>query len=162
MKKLIGLIIIVIIIINCTNCTTYYIPIESFKEQFKDNDPAKLNVAYVRDPLGLVSSYLTNSIDSIECVDKNNNPKKFKKKPSHEMRITQNNNKKTILYLDQVFFREDSLICGNTSYFLNTNECLNINNVKKIEFQDGHKKFKYINPKDSDKTDLLLLLPFTK
>lgn len=125
-----------------SSCATYEIPLDSFEQQFKDRDPAKLNTVSTRSPYGTVTNYQTNSVDSIYCVDKQNNVKKLKKSPSLEMRITEKNKKKTIFYADQVFVR-DSLVCGEKSRILNLNKCIPLKNIEKVEIQDGHKDYKY-------------------
>jgi hypothetical protein len=127
-------------------CKTYYIPVESFKEQFKGVDSTRLRTVYTRGPVGDVAKYLANPIDYIKCVDKNNNPFELKNSPSIEIRFTENNNKRTVYYFDRVYLR-DTLIVGEMSRFIRYRKSISINNVKLIEVQDGHKNFKYIDKK---------------
>jgi len=125
-----------------TSCTTYYIPIDSFKEQFSDTRKYNMQKSKIRNPYGYIFTEETNSIDSIRCIDKNGNPKILTKKASLEIRFTENNNKKSIFYFDTIYL-QDTLIYGQQSRFINAPKTISINDVKKIEIQDGHKKFRY-------------------
>ena len=124
-------------------CKTYYIPVESFKEQFNGIDSTKLKVVNTRGPAGDIAQYPANPIDYIKCVDKDNNPFELKNSPSIEIRFTELNNKRTVYYFDRVFL-QDTLIIGDMSRFINYRKGISINNVKLIEVQDGHKNFKYV------------------
>jgi hypothetical protein len=105
-----------LIAILCASCKTYYIPIESFKDQMKD----------------------------IKCVDKENKPFELKNSPSIEVRITDKNNKRTYLYFDQMYV-QDSILKGDGSRFIYYPKQIPLKNIKLIEIQDGHKKFKYVD-----------------
>lgn len=131
-----------ILTIILSSCSTYQIPLDSFEEQFRDNDPAQLNRVTTKTPAWGTIEYQTNKADVIFCVDKNNKSKILKKSPSLEIRITEKSKKKTVFYADQVFVR-DSLICGERSRIINSNKCIPLKNVKLIEIQDGHKNYKY-------------------
>ena len=124
-----------------SSCTTYQIPVDSFKEQFQDRDPAKLNRVVTKTSFGEFE-YLANTMDTIYCLDKNNNVKKLKKKPSLEMKIILKDGKKSYFYADQVIIR-DGIVCGERSMFLNLSKCISIDEIEKIEIQDGHKYFNY-------------------
>lgn len=124
-------------------CKTYYIPVESFKEQFNGIDSTKLKVVNTRGPAGDIAQYPANPIEYIKCVDKNNNPFELKNSPSIEIRFTEQNNKRTVYYFDRVFL-QDTLIIGDMSRFIHYKKGISINNVKLIEVQDGHKNFKYV------------------
>jgi hypothetical protein len=128
-------------------CKTYYIPVESFKTQFKDIDSTNLRLVYTRDPYGFITEYWANPIDYIKCEDKNHNPYELKNGPSIEIRFTENNNKRTIFYFDRVYL-QDTLIIGDRSRFIGLRKDISINNVKLIEVQDGHKNFKYVENKN--------------
>ena len=143
---LIKTILITVIVIGLISCKTYYIPVESFKEQFKGVDSTKLRIVKTRGPAGDVVEYLANPIDSIKCFDKDNNLFKLKNSPSIEIRFTQYNKKRTIFYFDRVCL-QDTLIVGEMSRFIQFRRSISINNIKLIEVQDGHKDFKYIEKK---------------
>lgn len=127
-------------------CTTYYIPVQSFKEQFIGIDSTKLRLENTRGPAGDVTEYLANPIDYIKCVDKNNIPFELKNSPSIEIRFTENTNKRTIFYFDRVFL-QDSLVFGEMSRFIRVRKGIPLSNVKLIEVQDGHKNFRYVENK---------------
>ena len=133
-------------IIGFVSCKTYYIPLESFKEQFSEIDSTKLRIVKTRGPMGDVFEYPANPIEYIKCVDKNNNPIELKNSPSIEIRFTRNNNKKTVFYFDYVYL-QDSLIFGDMSRIFYMKKSIPLNEIKKIEIQDGHKNFKYVDQK---------------
>ncbi len=135
--------LLVIIVFGLFSCTTYYIPVESFKEQFNEIDSAKLIIVNTRGPAGDIVEYLANPIEYIKCEDKKSNPIELKNSPSIEIRFTENNNKRTIYYFDRVFI-QDTLIIGDMSRFVHYRKGISINNIKLIEVQDGHKDFKYV------------------
>lgn len=126
-----------------SSCKTYYIPTESFKQQFCQIDSDALVPVRTRGPAGDIAEYMANPIRDIHCVDKKNNSVILKNSPSIEIRFTEHNDKKTILYFDMVYV-EDSVIYGDGSRFIFYEKSIPIENVKKIEVQDGRKKFKYV------------------
>lgn len=132
-----------LLFLGLIGCKTYYIPVESFKEQFNGIDSTKLKVVNTRGPAGDIAQYPANPIDYIKCVDKDNNSFELKKSPSIEIRFTELNNKRTVYYFDRVFL-QDTLIIGDMSRFIHYRKGISINNVKQIEVQDGHKNFKYV------------------
>lgn len=132
-----------LILVGLFGCKTYYMPLQSFKDQFKDIDSVNLRTVNTRGPAGDIVEYLANPIDYIKCMDKDNKPFELKNSPSIEIRFTENNNKRTIFYFDRVFLR-DTIIFGDMSRFIRYRKGISINNVKLIEVQDGHKNFKYV------------------
>ena len=137
---------LVFILLGMISCTTYYIPVESFKEQFNGIDSTSLKIVSTRGPAGDIAKYPANPIEYVKCVDKEGNPFQLKNSPSIEMRITDNDNKRTIFYFDKVYL-QDSMIIGDRSRFLYLPKAIPIDNVKMIEVQDGHKNFKYVETK---------------
>jgi len=134
---------LIILSIGIIGCTTYYIPIESFKEQFRGIDSTNLKIVNAIGPFGERISYPANKIDTIYCVDENNKPIKLANSPSIEIRFTNMNDDRTIFYFDTVIL-QDSLIIGVESRFIPSfRDALNIKNIKLIEVQDGKKNFKY-------------------
>ena len=125
-------------------CTTYYIPMQSFKEQFAGIDSTKLREVTTEGPAWNSYTYLANPIDTIHCVDGDNKPFILLNSPSIEIRFTENDDSRTIFYFDQVYV-QDSLIVGVKSRFIPSFKGeIPINNVKLIEVQDGKKNFHYI------------------
>ena len=145
-KQLIKSRLIILFALGLLSCKTYYIPVDSFKAQFKGIDSTKFRTVYTQGPAGDIVEYPTTPIDYIKCVDKDNNPIELKNSPSIEIRFTEKNNKRTIFYFDRIFL-QDTLIIGDRSRFLGLSKGISINNVKMIEIQDGHKNFKYVDKK---------------
>src|SRR5665648_761808 len=97
------------ILVISFGCKTYYISVQSFKEQFIGIDSTKLRIVNTRGPAGDIAEYLANPLEFIKCIDKNNQPLELKNSPSIEIRFTENNNKRRIYYFDRVFL-QDTLI----------------------------------------------------
>lgn len=129
-----------------SSCKTYYIPIESFMEQFKDINSVALKTVHTRGPMGDVVTYKTYPIDYIKCVDKKNNPFQLKNSPSIEVRVTDKNNRKTYFYFDQMFV-QDSILKGDGSRFFHYPKKIPIKDIRLIEIQNGHKNFQYVDKK---------------
>ena len=146
MKKtrLINTGLLILIVMGFISCKTYYIPVESFKAQFKGIDSTNLRIVNTRGPAGDIVQYPANPINYIKCESKDKKPFELKNGPSIEIRFTENNNKRTIFYFDRVYLK-DSLIIGDMSRFIRVRKVISINNVKLIEVQDGHKNFKYVD-----------------
>ena len=142
--QLIKIGIFTIIVFGLLSCKTYYIPIDSFKEQFKDIDSTKLKIVNTRSPIGTIIQYPANQIEYIKCVDKKNNTIELKNSPSIEIKFTLKNNKKITYYFDRIYL-QDSLIIGSMSRIIKIKKSIPLNEVKKIEIQDGHKNFKYVD-----------------
>ena len=141
------ILISIVIVIIISSCKTYYIPIESFNEQFKDIDSIELKTVNTRGPMGDVVTYKTYPIDYIKCVDKQNNPLELKNSPSIEVRVTDKNNKRIYFYFDQIFV-QDSILKGNSTRFISYTKQIPIKDIKLIEIQDGRKNFKYVDKVD--------------
>jgi hypothetical protein len=141
--RLINLLFFSILVSGLLCCKTYYIPIESFKQQFNGIDSSDLQWVHTRGPYGEVVQYLANPIEYIKCVDKQGNPFELKNSPSIEIRFTKNNNKKTIYYFDRIYLL-DTLIIGDRSRFIGLRKGISINEVKLIEVQDGKKNYHYV------------------
>ena len=127
-----------------SGCATYIIPVDSFKEQFAGIDSTSLKQVKVRGPAGEIYDYPANPIKIIHCVDKNGKPHELENKPSIEIRFTYgDNNKKTVFYFDRIYL-SDNLIIGVRSRFIpSATGSIPLNQVTKIEVQDGKKNFHY-------------------
>jgi len=126
------------------SCKNYYIPKDSFIKQFHGMDSTRLRNVKVRGPYGSVYNYAANSINTIRCVDKKGNSAELSNSPSIETRITLNNKKRVIFYFDRVIM-QDSIVYGIQSRFLtNIRKAIPVKDITKIEVQDGHKNFVYI------------------
>lgn len=126
------------------SCKNYYIPIENLKGQFANIDSTKLKQVLVRGPIGEHYKYLANPIDSIECFDKNGNPFRLKNSPSIEMRVTGTNGKRTIIYFDRTLIIKSKLYGIRSRFIPSIDTKIELDNIKKIEIQDGKKNFKYV------------------
>lgn len=137
-------VIIVGLTIFLNSCKTYYIPLESFKQQFANIDTSKYKEVTTRGPIGDKVKYKTAPIDFIKCVDKNGNNMELKNSPSLEIRFTDNNNQKTIFYFDLITV-DQTYVSGVQSKFMTSiHKTIPLNNIKTIEIQDGKKKFSYV------------------
>lgn len=142
--------IFVLLLIGCGASNTVkgplHIPIESFKEQFSGIDSTNLKMVKTRGPSGHTQEYLAVPIEWIKCVDRNGNDAELQNGPTIESRITTKDGKKTILYFDRIFLANDTLI-GHQSRFLGLPKEIPIEEISKIEVQDGHKYFRYVKMK---------------
>jgi len=64
--QLIKIGLIVLIVFGLFSCKTYYISIESFKEQFNEIDSTKLVIVNTRGPAGDIVQYPANPIKFLE------------------------------------------------------------------------------------------------
>jgi len=139
------------LLLSLFGCSTYFIPVENFQHQFNGIDSTKLRMVEINVPVVIrgvaTNSYPANPIDTIDCVDDNNNPIKLENSPSIEIRFTEKNDERTIFYFDTIYL-QDSLIVGAKSRLIPTlRDAIPINNVKLIEVQDGKKNFHYVKNK---------------
>jgi len=134
---------IVLSLFFLVSCKTYLISTSSLIDQFKDIDSSDYKTVRVTGPTIDSYSYLANPIEYIKCIDKYNNTVELKNSPSIEIRVTQNDGKKTIFYFDRVYI-DDSLMFGIRSRFIPSfDKTIPLENIVKIEVQDGKKNFKY-------------------
>jgi len=133
-----------VILILFVSCKTYTISKESLTEQLSGVDKEKMNEVEVSNPLLFGNiRYSANNIQEIIVLDKEGNQFFLKNSPSLEMRVTQKNGKKNVLYFDTVVI-EGEILKGSRSRF---SQALTIEipivDILKIEIQDGRKNFKY-------------------
>lgn len=60
--KLLSIHFMIFMVLGLLSCKTYYIPVDSFKEQFKGIDSTKLRIVNTRGPVGDIVEYLANLI----------------------------------------------------------------------------------------------------
>jgi len=65
-NRLIYISVIVLILFGFTGCKTYYIPVDSFKEQFAEIDSASLQIVKTRGPMGEIVEYPANPMGYIK------------------------------------------------------------------------------------------------
>lgn len=140
--------ILIIGLLFFTSCKTYYISTDSFKEQFAGIDSTKLKMVEMTGGgnLWVTEQYLANPLTKIKCQDKKGNPAELDNSPKIEIRFTYGeNNKRTSGYFDRVFV-SDSVVTFIQSRFIPTmSKTIPLNDITKIEVQDGGKNFKYVN-----------------
>ncbi len=134
---------LLLLILLFTSCATYYIPVDSFKEQFSGIDSTKLIEVTVIGPGAILQRYLANPITMIHCVDKNGEPHQLRNSPSIETRFTYGyKNKRAVLYFDRIYV-DSVAITGVQSRFVELGKTIPLDSITKIEIQDGKKDFKY-------------------
>jgi hypothetical protein len=126
------------------SCTTYTVAPESFREQFVTAGAAMQDVK-VNNPLlgncGIV--YKGNSIKTLMVLDKKGNIKYIDNSPSIEMRVTQKNGKKRIMYFDTVELQNDTLYGEGSRLLSGFVRKIPFDSIFKIEIQDGGKNYYY-------------------
>ncbi len=129
-----------------TSCTTYYISLDSFKQQFAGIDSTKLLDVVVKGPTGFDRYYYkANPITTIKCKDKKNNPAQLTNSPSIETRFTYGyKNKRTIFYFDRIFVSGNKVIGVESRFIESIRKTIPLDSITKIEVQDGHKRFSYV------------------
>ena len=130
--------------VGISSCTTYFIPVNSFKEQFAGMNQSDMKEVTVQGPVGKRVKYKTFPRDSVNCIDKNGNVILLEKIPSLEIRFTDSNNKKTVFYFDRMFVTDTS-VSGTYSRILGLQKTIPLNRIKKIEIQNGRKNYRYVD-----------------
>jgi hypothetical protein len=145
MKFKIKLIICAFGILFLNSCTTYFIPVQSLKEQLSQIDSTKFKMVKVRGPIGEKYNYLSNSIKKILCEDAKGNKVELENSPSIEIRFTSGkDNKRNICYFDRIFVN-DTCVIGVQSRFISAiRKTILLKDITKIEVQDGRKNFHYV------------------
>ena len=127
-----------------SSCKTYYIPVNSFKQQFSGWKTTILREVTTQGPFGDIAKYNTYPIDFVKCVDKNGNPAVLANSPALEIRFIDINNKKTTFYFDRISVN-DTIVSGVQSRILSSiTKTIHLNTIKLIEIQDGRKRYKYV------------------
>src|SRR5271157_3088514 len=133
----------VLLFLGCIGCRTYYIPLQSFREQFKGFDSTNLRIVNVLNSKGNVYKYIANPIDDIRCVNIFNRPVTIKNSPSIEIRLKRKNDKKVVLFFDSVILK-DSLITGKSSRALGSSQYIPIKQVRRIKIHNKDKNDHYV------------------
>lgn len=126
-----------------SGCTTYYIPVDSFKDQFKGIDSTKLIIVKTEGPGGFVSQYKANPLKYIKCIDKDSNIVELRNSPSLEIRFTLFDGSRTTFYFDYIYM-ENYYVVGDKSRIVTMKRKIPIDSVQTIEIQDGHKDYHYV------------------
>ena len=136
---------IAIVLMCLSSCTTYYISLNSFKQQFANIDSTKLVGVSVKGPVGEIYYYPANPITTIKCVDKKGNASELQNSPSIEIRFTYGEKKKrTIFYFDRVYLSDSSVVGIESRFIQSIRKRIPLSGITMIEVQDGKKKFHYV------------------
>ena len=128
-----------------SSCKTYYIPVDSFKQQFADMDTSQFREVTTRGPMGDKVKYKTFPIDIIKCVDNKGNSIELQNSPSLEIRFTDSSNRKTIFYFDLISVDETYVRGVQSRFITSIKKAIPLNTIKTIEIQDGKKNFRYVH-----------------
>ena len=141
-SKIIGIGITLLIL----SCKTYTISPDSFREQMVTAKTENMTAVEINNPLFYNNiKYYSNNIDRLRVMDKNGEEMILENSPSIEMRVTDNNSKRHILYFDTVTLENDTLKGGASRFIQRLTLEIPIDSITKIELQDGKKKFNYQN-----------------
>ena len=136
-------------ILFLNSCKSYYIPIDSFKQQFTITDSSQLkSVILGGGALLYTEKYLTKDIDSFDCIDKKGRHHSLRMSPKLEVAISYQKGKKArkaYFYLDRTYVGKDS-VTGYRSRFFGLPKSIPLQNLKQVKVQNGHKNFYYLNP----------------
>lgn len=127
------------------SCKTYYIPVDSFKQQLSVASMLPLKQVATKGPYGDVVKYDIYPIDTIKCIDENGHMVLLKNSPSLEIRFTDNNNNKNTFYFDLISVHKDSVSGAKSRFITSIRKTIPLNMIKTIEIQDGKKRFTYVN-----------------
>lgn len=145
MKKCFTILTLGILLLACISCSTYTVTTESLTSQLSGIDSTDLTSVRVRGPLGEEYNYLVNPIDVIEVTDKQGNYVELTKKPSIEIRVTDKNGKKTTFYFDRILIQNEKLIGVQSRFISSIQKSIPLDQIAKIEIQDGKKNFIYLS-----------------
>jgi len=146
-KRLFAPVVIAGLLLSLASCKTYYIPVDSFKQQFANMDTSMYReVAIIKPVTGGKYRYKIAPIDSIKCVDKNGNPVVLKNSPAVEVRFTDSSNKRTVFYFDLLTVGPTYVTGGQSRIFTSMRKTIPLNTIKKIEVQDDKKSLHYVKP----------------
>lgn len=145
-KRILSIMILALLCLS--SCKNYYIPVESFKQQMKVWDTAKLRkvvtTGSITPGLAYQSAYMAYPVDTIYCFDKKGKPAKLVSSPAIEIRFTDVDGKRTVFYYDQMHVNKN-MITGTQSRILHITKTISIDNIVKIEVQNGGKNYHYTN-----------------
>lgn len=124
--------------------TTYTITPESFKEQFYGVNEESFKEVKVINPASHFATftYKANQLKKIIVVDKNTHRFILDNSPALETRITLKNGKRKIFYFDTLAL-ENGFLIGEKSRMFPITGKIEFDMIKKIEIQNGGKRYKY-------------------
>lgn len=144
-KELIWICFLGLLILN--SCASYLIPLDSLKSQFAGIDSTKLVDVKVVGPYGERYNYLANPINTIWCENSSGASFKLLNSPSIEVRVTyksENKNKRAVFYFDRLNINDNCLVGVQSRFISAIRKSIPLDDIIKIEIQDGKKNFRYI------------------
>jgi hypothetical protein len=118
----------------------YYMTVEELVKELKSAHYGEVTLI---NPWNFPETYTANDIEVIHCSDKKGESYELDNSPAIEMRITDSNGKRVVLYFDTVELKDDT-IYGWTSRILRIrNRGIPVGAITKIEVQNGHKRYRY-------------------
>lgn len=133
-----------LLLLVMVSCKTYTIPVDSFAAQFAEVDSSSLK--QVRIVGAQNANYLANQIAAIECVDKQGDVVCLRNSPSLEVRFTYGDPQhRIIFYFDRVILQDGTIVGGRSRFIPSMLGRVPLEEVTKIEIQDGGKNYKYID-----------------
>lgn len=134
----------IVVLFLLFSCKTYTIPTDSFRNQMIGSTSKSMTNSEINNPVFSKNiRYSSNNIDQIEVVDKKGKIFYLDNSPSIEMRVTDLNGKKYQLYFDTVILENDTLKGGRSRFVQGLKREIPMENILKIEVQDGGKNFNY-------------------
>ncbi len=128
------------------SCSNYYIPLESFKTQLAGIDSSKMKDVAVKGPGFTTLHYKANPIAVIYCIDQHNKPFQMVNSPSVEAKITYGyKHERAVFYFDKIYLSHNLMVGGQSRFLETLNKSILLDSITKIEVQDKHKKFDYVN-----------------
>jgi hypothetical protein len=128
-----------------SGCKSYYIPVQSFKQQLGGFDSTQLITVRTQGPMGEVVAYKTYPLKTITCVDNKGRQVALPVSPSLELRVTSTRGKRSIFYFDQVRVNDTSLMGAQSRFMPFIRKTIPFSSIKLIEIQDGKKRFRYVD-----------------
>jgi hypothetical protein len=127
-------------------CKTYTVEPGLFKQQFAASG-STMQETTINNPLlrRQTITYKANNLKGITVTDKHGDTIYLENSPSIEMRVTQKNGKRKIMYFDTVELRNDTLYGGASRFLGGIVRKIPFDSITKIEIQDGGKKYHYQN-----------------
>jgi hypothetical protein len=96
--------------------------------------------------MGGRAHYLANPYPLIHCVDAQQRDHILQSGPSIEIRFTYRpGNRWVVFYFDRIFVTDSTVIGVESRFIPSIRKTLSLESVTKIEVQDGHKRFRYVN-----------------
>src|SRR5882762_2641817 len=125
-------VILAFLFISCTvSCTTYYIPVEMFKQLYAKTDSSKSTYLHYNGRKYFVHS--AAAIQTIHCIDKKGNAVELQNGLAIEIRFTDTQNHKTIFYFDTMLMNDSTIIGSQSRFDPSLMKLIQLNDVARIQ-----------------------------